>query len=205
MLKTVSTANGLVSPTFSGDVTLSNGNLVIGTSGNVNDVVPANSLLHGEETTAFADSGYRGAHKRPDAKPGVTWQIAEGIDVRTPIYGRTILTTHGDRMGTGGGQGFAGPELPILRGAHKVRAQAFSAGMGCDLILSGHYHTSTNLRGVLANGSVPGYSEYGNGLRAALEPPQQWVARFSMAWGLCDRLPVQLGEAKAKMRERRAA
>jgi len=33
MLKTVSTANGLVSPTFSGDVTLSTGNLVIGTSG----------------------------------------------------------------------------------------------------------------------------------------------------------------------------
>lgn len=33
MLKTVSTANGLVSPTFSGDVTCSNGNLVIGTSG----------------------------------------------------------------------------------------------------------------------------------------------------------------------------
>jgi hypothetical protein len=33
MLKTVSTANGLISPTFSGDVTLSNGNLVIGTSG----------------------------------------------------------------------------------------------------------------------------------------------------------------------------
>jgi len=33
MLKTVSTANGLVSPTFSGNVTLSTGNLVIGTSG----------------------------------------------------------------------------------------------------------------------------------------------------------------------------
>lgn len=33
MLKTVSTANGLVSPTFSGDVTLSTGNLVIGTAG----------------------------------------------------------------------------------------------------------------------------------------------------------------------------
>jgi len=49
---------------------------VIGTSGNVNDVVPANSLLHGEEDTVFADSGYRGAHKRPDAKPGVTWHIA---------------------------------------------------------------------------------------------------------------------------------
>jgi hypothetical protein len=33
MLKTVSTSNGLVSPTFSGNVTLSTGNLVIGTSG----------------------------------------------------------------------------------------------------------------------------------------------------------------------------
>jgi len=33
MLKTVSTANGLISPTFSGNVTLSDGNLVIGTSG----------------------------------------------------------------------------------------------------------------------------------------------------------------------------
>jgi hypothetical protein len=139
------------------------------------------------------------------ADPRVTWQIADGIDVRTPVYGRTILTTHGDRMGTGGGQGFAGPELPILRGAHKVRAQAFSAGLGCDLILSGHYHTSTNLRGVLANGSVPGYSEYGNGLRAALEPPQQWMARFSMGWGLCERLSVQLGEAKPKMRAKRPA
>src|SRR5689334_8950675 len=49
---------------------------VIGTSGNVNDVVLANGLLHGEEGTVFADSGYRGAHKRPDAKPGVTWHIA---------------------------------------------------------------------------------------------------------------------------------
>jgi hypothetical protein len=33
MLKTVSAINGFVSPTFSGNVTLSNGNLVIGTSG----------------------------------------------------------------------------------------------------------------------------------------------------------------------------
>lgn len=138
-------------------------------------------------------------------EPRVTWQIAEGFDVRTPVYGRTILTTHGDRMGTGGGMGFAGPELPILRGAHKVRLQAFSAKRDCDLILSGHYHTSTNLRGVLANGSVPGYSEYGQGLRAALEPPQQWMARFSMAWGLCERLPVQLGEARPRMKEKRVA
>jgi IS5 family transposase len=49
---------------------------VRGTAANVNDVAEANRLLHGHEDTVFADAGYRGAEKREDAKPGVTWQIA---------------------------------------------------------------------------------------------------------------------------------
>jgi len=47
-----------------------------GTSGNVSDVVEANSLLHGQETDVFADAGYQGAHKRPDAKEDVKWHVA---------------------------------------------------------------------------------------------------------------------------------
>jgi len=58
---------------------------VQGTSGNVNDVVVANSLLHGKESVVFADSGYRGTHKRPDAKPGVSWQIARRPSSRRPF------------------------------------------------------------------------------------------------------------------------
>ena len=49
---------------------------VRGTSGNVNDVVEANALLHGEETEAFGDSGYQGAEKRADAQPDVRWTVA---------------------------------------------------------------------------------------------------------------------------------
>ncbi len=49
---------------------------VRGTSANVNDVVEANSLLHGQETDVHGDAGYQGAAKRPDAQPGVTWHIA---------------------------------------------------------------------------------------------------------------------------------
>lgn len=41
------------------------------TSGNVADVVEANSLLHGQEKDASGDAGYQGVHKRPDAKDGV--------------------------------------------------------------------------------------------------------------------------------------
>jgi transposase, IS5 family len=49
---------------------------VRGTSGHVNEVVEANSLLHGQETDVFADAGYQGAHKRPDAKEDVKWHVA---------------------------------------------------------------------------------------------------------------------------------
>ena len=49
---------------------------VRGTAGSVNDVVEANSLLHGEETDAFGDTGYRGVAKRPDAKKDVNWHVA---------------------------------------------------------------------------------------------------------------------------------
>lgn len=49
---------------------------VRGTAGSVNDVVEANSLLHGQETDAWGDAGYQGAHKRDDANPDVTWHVA---------------------------------------------------------------------------------------------------------------------------------
>jgi IS5 family transposase len=46
------------------------------TAANVNDVVEANRLLHGEELEVYCDAGYQGADKRPDAKPGKRWDIA---------------------------------------------------------------------------------------------------------------------------------
>jgi transposase, IS5 family len=49
---------------------------VRGTSGNVGDVIEANSLLHGQKINAFGDAGYQGVDKRPDAKPGVRWHVA---------------------------------------------------------------------------------------------------------------------------------
>ncbi len=44
---------------------------VRGTAGSVNDVVEANTLLHGQETETRGDAGYQGAGKQPDAKDGV--------------------------------------------------------------------------------------------------------------------------------------
>jgi IS5 family transposase len=48
---------------------------VIGTAANVNDVTQGHGLLHGDEKIVFADAGYQGASKRPEAT-GVPWQVA---------------------------------------------------------------------------------------------------------------------------------
>ena len=48
---------------------------VIGTAANVNDVTQGHGLLHGGEDVVFADAGYQGAMKRPEAT-GVTWHVA---------------------------------------------------------------------------------------------------------------------------------
>lgn len=48
---------------------------VVGTAANVNDVTVGHDLLHGAESAVFADAGYQGAMKRPEAS-GVTWHVA---------------------------------------------------------------------------------------------------------------------------------
>ncbi len=64
---------------------------VRGTAANVNDVVEGNSLLHGNETVVFADAGYQGADKRPNAQAATTWRVAmkpgkrRALDKSTPL------------------------------------------------------------------------------------------------------------------------
>ena len=48
---------------------------VVATAANVNDVTQAGALLHGEETVAFGDAGYRGVDKREEAQ-GPKWHVA---------------------------------------------------------------------------------------------------------------------------------
>lgn len=48
---------------------------VVATAANVNDVTQAGALLHGQETVAFGDAGYRGVDKREEAQ-GPRWHVA---------------------------------------------------------------------------------------------------------------------------------
>jgi hypothetical protein len=122
----------------------------------------------------------------------LSFQHGDSKDQIVPVFGRTVFVTHGDKIGTKGGMGFAGPMLPIVRGTKKVEAQQARFGRRPDLILHGHYHTTGNAGAVLSNGSVPGYGEYADDLRAEPEPPQQWLFLLHSRWGLRERAPIQL-------------
>jgi hypothetical protein len=134
--------------------------------------------------------------------PRIAVQVAAGADIVFPILGHVILQTHGDAMGTGGGQGFAGPNLPIVRGGNKVELAGFAVREHYDIILTGHYHTTSNPGRILANGSICGFSEYSMRIRAKPELPQQWLGLIHEKWGLRERVPVALEDPKPPERPR---
>ena len=132
-------------------------------------------------------------HFRTESR--VTVLLADGPDLEYPILGWQVFQSHGDALGTGGGKGFAGPVLPIARGAKNVEWQAYRLHKRHDIILTAHYHTSSNpARGVLANGSVVGFNEYANRIRAGIEPPQQWLALIHEKSGIRERCEIRLDD-----------
>jgi hypothetical protein len=114
----------------------------------------------------FLEMHYRG-NKR------VTFYVPPGADALMSIYGYRFLFTHGDRMGTGGGKGFVGAELPILRGFQKVHMDYAMAGTILHHVFCGHYHTAVSAALGTANGCLPGVNEYSRANRLRPAPPAQ--------------------------------
>lgn len=109
---------------------------------------------------------------RPD--PRVIFRTDSTGDLLFDVRGFLFLLTHGDRIGTGGGQGFIGPVAPITRGVQKVIAQYAGLGVHIDCVLGGHYHTSVETQHCLFNNTLVGDSEYAHAkIRAPIAPPSQ--------------------------------
>lgn len=132
-------------------------------------------------------------HFRGDKR--ITFQTSESFDVRFQIYNMNILLTHGDRMGSGGGQGFIGPLATIMRGAQKVIAEQAALGYRVDRVDHGHFHTPAYIGWVLSNGCMPGYSEFAKSFRMRPTPPQQSLLYHHSKRGVVDFKPIHLAEA----------
>jgi hypothetical protein len=106
-------------------------------------------------------------------------------DAYFQIYDTNYLLTHGDRIGSRGGNGFIGAASPLSKGIHKVRQQAAHVGKKVDYVLTGHFHVAMALPHGIANGCLAGFSEYAkNELRAEPEPPTQTMFWTDSKWGL---------------------
>lgn len=125
----------------------------------------------------------------------IHFQTSPSFDVVFPIYKQNILLTHGDRIGSRGGQGFIGPAATIMRGAQKVIAEQAALGRKIDRVDMGHFHTPIPLDWVICNGCLPGYSEYAKSFRMRPTPPQQFLLYHHPDRGVVDIKPINLQDA----------
>lgn len=115
----------------------------------------------------------------------ITFCAPPSGDAYFSIFNTNYLLTHGDRIGSRGGQGFIGSSATIMRGIYKCRQQYARMGRPVDYVLTGHFHVAMQLPNGIANGCLAGFSEYAKSeLRAEPEPPTQTMWWTHPKWGL---------------------
>jgi hypothetical protein len=122
----------------------------------------------------------------------VTFYTPESGDACITLYGRRYLVTHGDKIGSRGGEGFIGPGATIARGMKRIHDQYARLGQplaGCFL---GHFHVALELEYGFANGSLIGVSEYARDGRMTPTPPVQWLIFFHRSYGPTSRWQLRL-------------
>jgi len=104
----------------------------------------------------------------------VQFAIPETADCAFNIFGHRYLLTHGDSLGTKGGDGIIGALGPIMRGTLKTHRSEAQIGRDFDTLLIGHWHQYITLPGLIVNNSLKGYDEYAHlVLRAPFSRPSQ--------------------------------
>lgn len=124
----------------------------------------------------------------------LTFYVPASGDALFSVYGWQILATHGDRIGSRGGQGFVGPAATVARGFKKLAAEYAARGTILDLILVGHFHVALMLEEGFANGSLPGPSEYGRDFRFRPRPATQLYFTMHPKRGVTQVRWLQVGD-----------
>lgn len=93
-------------------------------------------------------------------KPGINFYAPESPDALFSVYGWRVLASHGDKIGSRGGQGFIGPAATAARGFKRMIADYAARGIHVDLIVIGHFHCAMMLEEGFVNGCLSGPTEY---------------------------------------------
>lgn len=113
--------------------------------------------------------------------------IPNEIDAYFKVHSHRYRLTHGDSLGTRGGDGIIGVYGKVRRGAVKIRNAEAPLGRDHDTLVIGHYHQYFALPDLVINPTIVGFSEYAKSeLRAVPEPPAQamWFThpQYGVIW-----------------------
>jgi hypothetical protein len=114
-------------------------------------------------------------------------------DALFTIDGWVFVATHGDRIGSRGGQGLVGPAATVARGFKRIITEYAGRGIIVDFILTAHFHTSLRLEEGFVNGCLPGPSEYARDGRYRPRPATQWFLAVHRRRGITQQREINVG------------
>jgi len=124
------------------------------------------TYINAAATTSFEYLMYHNLANRFAGNPKITFTIEQGYHTYVPIYDKVVRFHHGDSVQFQGGVG--GLTIPM----RKAIAQ-WNQGQRADLDIVGHFHQLFDGGTFIVNGSLIGWNDYANWIKAAYEPPQQ--------------------------------
>lgn len=124
--------------------------------------------------------------KQMDCDKNISFYTPKSGEAYFELNGVNFLATHGDRIGSRGGQGFIGCSATIARGQHKTRQAYAQIGKPIDWLLIGHFHTPMQLEHTIANGTTVGYSQYARDLKIEPSYPSQTLFFVNDKYGVTD-------------------
>ena len=115
----------------------------------------------------------------------IKFKLPEGYFNWLTVYNKDIRCHHGNRIRYGGGVG--GIHIPL----RKAIAQ-WNKTRHADLDLLGHWHTREPSRDYVINGSVIGYNEFAEFIKADYAPPEQAFFLMHPKFGKTAEFPINL-------------
>lgn len=129
-----------------------------------------------------------------ESNPNVTFWTPMSGDALFEVEGWQFLCTHGDRMGSRGGQGFIGPVATISRGHQKLIHNYTQTGQHVDFIMTAHMHTKCYLQLGIGNGALVGYNAYARDIRALPDPASQTLLFVDRKHKIAHYYPLRLSD-----------
>ena len=138
-------------------------------------------------------------HFKAAGNLSIQFQVPTSTDTFYSVYGHRYLLTHGDALGTKGGDGIIGSLGPILRGDMKVRNASAGMGLAYDTLLMGHWHQDIWLAPrLIVNGSLKGFDEFAKDiLRVPPEEPSQQLWFHHPSRGITCKWAIKLGDTSS--------